>query len=100
MGTSSEENLSLRQKSTAIDKCPPLSEASRSNYDRPHPGALSDLSQDCRITGNGVRQSLAILQRYILLEIRGSFGPVLIGQCGGVEHRRCPTLLPHDCKEW
>ena len=66
MGPSLEENLSLWQKSMAVDKCPPLSEADREIMI----ALIQELFPICRsITSNGVRQSLAILQCYIPLEI-------------------------------
>ena len=65
MGPSSEENLSLRQNSK-VDKCPPLSEADGESM----LALIQELFPICRsITGNGLRQTLAILQRCIPLQI-------------------------------
>jgi aminopeptidase-like protein len=66
MGPSSEENLSLWQKSKAVDECSPLSEADGESM----LALIQELFPICRsITGNGVRQTLAILRRYIPLGI-------------------------------
>jgi aminopeptidase-like protein len=66
MGPSLEENLSLWQKSKAVDECSPLSEADGESM----LALIQELFPICRsITGNGVRQTLAILQRYIPLGI-------------------------------
>ena len=62
MAPSSEENLSLWQKSKAVDECSPLAEADGESM----LALIQELFPICRsITGNGVRQTLAILQRYI-----------------------------------
>ena len=78
MGPSSEEYLSLWQKSKAVDECSPLSEADGENMF----ALIQELFPICRsITGNGVRQTLAILQRYIPLGIRNlckSHDPVIV----------------------
>jgi aminopeptidase-like protein len=70
MAPSSEENLSLWQKSTAVDRCSPLSKADGEIKI----ALIQELFPICRsITSNGVRQSLAILRRYIPLEINVRF---------------------------
>src|ERR1700758_4223250 len=66
MSPSSEENLSLWQKSKAVDECSPLSEADGESM----LALIQELFPICRsITGNGVRQTFTILQRYIPLGI-------------------------------
>jgi len=66
MGPSLEGNLSLWQKSKAVDECSPLSEADGESM----LALIQELFPICRsITGNGVRQTLAILERYIPLGI-------------------------------
>ena len=66
MGPSSEEKLSLWQKNKAVDECSPLSEPEGESM----LALIQELFPICRsITGNGVRQTLAILQRYIPLGI-------------------------------